>query len=46
MKQVAISFGLLITAVLVLFRIVNWYHLRNYINDETWITFFAFYFYS
>jgi DNA-binding NarL/FixJ family response regulator len=41
MKQVVIGFGLLITALLVLFRISNLYHLHNNDNSELWIAGFS-----
>jgi DNA-binding CsgD family transcriptional regulator len=41
MKQVVISFGLLITALLILFRIANIYHLYNSLTDDVWIAVFS-----
>jgi DNA-binding CsgD family transcriptional regulator len=41
MKQVAIGFGLLITALLVLFRIASLYHLYSNVNDDAWIAVFS-----
>jgi DNA-binding NarL/FixJ family response regulator len=41
MKQVIIGFGLLITALLILFRIASVYHLRNNLTDDTWIAVFS-----
>jgi DNA-binding NarL/FixJ family response regulator len=41
MKQVVIGFGLLITAVLVLFRIAGVYHLYNNTGDDPWIAGFS-----
>jgi DNA-binding CsgD family transcriptional regulator len=41
MKQVIISFGLLITALLVLFRIASLYHLYNNVTDDIWIAAFS-----
>jgi len=41
MKQVVIGFGLLITALLVLFRIAGIYHLYNNAGDNLWIAGFS-----
>src|SRR4051794_32155813 len=41
MKQVVISFGLLITALLILFRIASIYHFYSKISDDLWLTFFS-----
>jgi DNA-binding CsgD family transcriptional regulator len=41
MKQVIISFGLLITALLVLFRVAGIYHLYHPTSDNFWIAFFS-----
>jgi len=41
MKQVAISFGLLITALFILFRIAGLYHLYNSLADNYWVAFFS-----
>jgi len=41
MKQVVISFGLLITALLVLFRVANFYHLKSGVSDDFWIAVFS-----
>jgi DNA-binding CsgD family transcriptional regulator len=41
MKQVVISFGLLITALLILFRVANFYHLNNGISNDFWIAVFS-----
>jgi DNA-binding NarL/FixJ family response regulator len=41
MKQVIIGFGLLITALLVLFRIASIYHLYNNGGDDIWIAGFS-----
>src|SRR5580698_1201498 len=41
MKQVIIGFGLLITALLILFRIASLYHLYNNVTDDIWIAVFS-----
>jgi len=41
MKQVIIGFGLLITALLILFRIAGIYHLYNNVGDDAWIAGFS-----
>lgn len=41
MKQVVIGFGLLITALLVLFRVANIYHLHDHAGDGLWIAGFS-----
>ena len=41
MKQVIIGFGLLITALLILFRVASVYHLYNDIGDDVWIAGFS-----
>jgi len=41
MKQVIIGFGLLITALLILFRIASLYHLYNDVTDDIWIAVFS-----
>ncbi|MDB5088570.1 MAG: DNA-binding response regulator [Mucilaginibacter sp.] len=41
MKQVIIGFGLLITALLILFRVANFYHLKSGISDDFWIAAFS-----
>ncbi len=41
MKQVVIGFGLLITALLILFRIASLYHLYNDVADDIWIAIFS-----
>jgi len=41
MKQVIIGFGLLITALLILFRIASIYHLYNNVGDDAWIAGFS-----
>lgn len=41
MKQVVIGFGLLITALLILFRAANIYHSYNNIADDVWIAGFS-----
>jgi DNA-binding NarL/FixJ family response regulator len=41
MKQVIIGFGLLITALLVLFRVANSYHLYYDATDHIWIAAFS-----
>jgi len=41
MKQVIIGFGLLITALLILFRIASLYHLYNNVTDDIWIAIFS-----
>ena len=41
MKQVIIGFGLLITALLILFRIASVYHLYNNITDDIWLAVFS-----
>ncbi|CAN5413025.1 hypothetical protein BH09BAC6_BH09BAC6_07290 [soil metagenome] len=41
MKQVVISFGLLITALLILFRVASIYHLYNNVTDDIWIAAFS-----
>jgi DNA-binding NarL/FixJ family response regulator len=41
MKQVVIGFGLLITALLILFKIASMYHLYNAANDDIWIAAFS-----
>jgi DNA-binding CsgD family transcriptional regulator len=40
-KQVIIGFGLLITALLILFRIASLYHLYNHRTDDLWIGIFS-----
>jgi DNA-binding NarL/FixJ family response regulator len=37
MKQVVVGFGLLITALLILFRVAGIYHLYNNIANDAWI---------
>ncbi len=41
MKQVIMGFGLLITALLILFRIAILYHLYNDVTDDLWIAGFS-----
>ena len=41
MKQVVIGFGLLITALLILFRIAGIYHLHGNIADDVWLAIFS-----
>jgi DNA-binding NarL/FixJ family response regulator len=41
MKPVVISFGLLILALLILFRLPGLYHLDNRMTTETWIAIFS-----
>jgi DNA-binding CsgD family transcriptional regulator len=41
MKQVVIGFGLLITALLILFRVANFYHINNSSSDGFWIAAFS-----
>jgi DNA-binding NarL/FixJ family response regulator len=41
MKQVAIGFGLLITALLILFKIASLYHFYSGENDDIWIACFS-----
>ena len=41
MKQVVIGFGLLITALLILFRVANFYHINNASFDDFWIAAFS-----
>ena len=41
MKQVVIGFGLLITALLILFKIASLYHLYSAANDDIWIAAFS-----
>ena len=41
MKQVIISFGLLITALLILFRVASIYHIYNDNDDILWIAAFS-----
>jgi DNA-binding NarL/FixJ family response regulator len=41
MKQVVIGFGLLITALLILFKIASLYHLYSGANDDIWIAAFS-----
>jgi len=41
MKQVIIGFGLLITALLILFRVASIYHLYNDVTDDIWIAVFS-----
>jgi DNA-binding CsgD family transcriptional regulator len=41
MKQVIIGFGLLITALLILFRIASIYHLYSNIADDMWLGVFS-----
>ena len=41
MKQVIIGFGLLITALLILFRVASMYHVYNNVLDDTWIAVFS-----
>jgi DNA-binding NarL/FixJ family response regulator len=41
MKQVIIGFGLLITALLILFRIASIYHLYSDIADDIWLGIFS-----
>jgi len=41
MKQVIISFGLLITALLILFRVASIYHIYNDNDDNLWIAAFS-----
>jgi DNA-binding NarL/FixJ family response regulator len=41
MKQVVIGFGLLITALLILFRVASLYHLYNDVTDDIWIAIFS-----
>jgi len=41
MKQVVIGFGLLITALLILFRAANYYRIGNHSPDDFWIALFS-----
>lgn len=41
MKQVVISFGLLITALLILFRVANFYNLNRGVSNDFWIAVFS-----
>src|SRR5476651_1877513 len=41
MKQTIIAFGLLITALLVLFYAASIYNLRGSVNNDTWIAVFS-----
>ena len=41
MKQVVIGFGLLITALLVLFKIASLYHILSPASDDVWIAGFS-----
>jgi len=41
MKQVVIGFGLLVTALLVLFRVSSIYHLHNNTGNDLWIGIFS-----
>ena len=41
MKQVIIGFGLLITALLVLFHIASIYHFYDSLTDDVWIAIFS-----
>ncbi len=41
MKQVVIGFGLLITALLVLFRVANFYRLYDDVGGDFWISAFS-----
>ena len=41
MKQVVIGFGLLITALLILFMVAGIYHLYNHVADDIWIAIFS-----
>lgn len=41
MKQVVIGFGLLITALLILFKIAALYHIYDQNSDEAWIAAFS-----
>src|SRR5258707_14429723 len=41
MKQVVIGFGLLITALLILFMVAGIYHLYNHVADGIWIAIFS-----
>lgn len=41
MKQVIISFGLLITALLILFRVANFYNLNRGVSNDFWIAVFS-----
>lgn len=41
MKQVVIGFGLLITALLILFRVAGIFHLFNATYDNIWIAIFS-----
>ncbi len=41
MKPVIISFGLIITALLILFRVASIYHFYNSAGDDIWITGFS-----
>jgi len=41
MKQVVIGFGLLITALLILFKIASLYHFYSGENDNIWIAVFS-----
>jgi DNA-binding NarL/FixJ family response regulator len=41
MKQVVISFGLLITALLILFRVANFYNLNRGVSNDFWIAAFS-----
>ncbi len=41
MKQVIIGFGLLITALLILFRVASLYHVYNNVLDDWWIAAFS-----
>ena len=41
MKQVVIGFGLLITALLVLFKIASLYHFYSGTYDDIWIAVFS-----
>jgi DNA-binding CsgD family transcriptional regulator len=41
MKQVIIGFGLLITALLILFRVASIYHLNGDVNNDIWMAGFS-----
>ena len=41
MKQVAIGFGLLITALLILFRVATLFHLYNFVTNDALIALFS-----
>ena len=41
MKQVVIGFGLLITALLILFRVANFYHINSGSSGDFWIAVFS-----